>query len=179
MQRIANFSRAVAHRNFDEGRPRGRSVDCRPSRSAVCAAQSSLPYGQPRRTHRRIASSSASVCGWLTCSHQSKGSANGQSHQQRLTLPAQAPVQTAPSPSLRTLAESGPQGITLHVPYHRVVVGVGFDRKGLEPALIQVAIANSLLGALPSLRVHIGHPLHELRQVAVPFWPENEVPVVR
>ena len=38
-----------------------------------------LPYGLPRRTDRRIARSSASVCGALTCSVQSDGCGKGQS----------------------------------------------------------------------------------------------------
>ena len=43
------------------GRPRGRSVDCKPNRAAVFAIQSALPKGVPRLTLRRNATNSASV----------------------------------------------------------------------------------------------------------------------
>jgi len=45
------------------GRPRGRSVEARPNTGAMRFVQASLPYGLPRCTLRRIARSSASVCG--------------------------------------------------------------------------------------------------------------------
>jgi hypothetical protein len=38
---------------------------------------------------------------------------------------------------------------------------------------------HSQFGPLPTLRVHVRHPLHEPRQVAVAFWPEHEVPMIR
>jgi hypothetical protein len=43
----------------------------------VCHAE--LPNGRPRAIERRIASSSASFCGWLTCSHYSRPSFTGDS----------------------------------------------------------------------------------------------------
>jgi len=76
---IADFRGLGLHGCHPQGRPRGRSVDCRPSWSAVCSAQAGLPYGQPRRTQRRTASSCASVCGWLTCAGQSSGTGGKES----------------------------------------------------------------------------------------------------
>src|SRR5437867_3968865 len=45
------------------GRPRGRKVDCRPSRSAVCCTQPSVPSGVPRVALCRSRANSASVTG--------------------------------------------------------------------------------------------------------------------
>ncbi|MBY0523538.1 MAG: Hsp70 family protein, partial [Gemmataceae bacterium] len=47
--------------------------------TAVRCVQRSEPYGRSRTTHPRMDFSSASVCGWLTRSAQSSGSATGQS----------------------------------------------------------------------------------------------------
>ena len=58
------------------GRPRGRKVDCRPSRVAVRSCHDASPNGQPRATDRRKASSSASVCG-VGHADQRRGSASG------------------------------------------------------------------------------------------------------
>jgi len=55
------------------GRCGARSVDSSPSCSAVRRTQFSPPYGWPRATQRRIASTSASVCGSLTSLHQPFG----------------------------------------------------------------------------------------------------------
>ena len=43
------------------GRPRRRSVNCKPSSSAVAATQESSPNGRPRATHLR------SACTWVSC----------------------------------------------------------------------------------------------------------------
>jgi hypothetical protein len=40
-------------------------------------------------------------------------------------------------------------------------------------------IANAKFRPLPPLGVHVGHPLHERRKVAITFGPQYKVPVVR
>ena len=59
------------------GRPRGRTVVCRASRLTVRAVHTSPPYGRPRRTLRRNASSSACDCGRPTRLIQSRGGSTG------------------------------------------------------------------------------------------------------
>src|SRR5262249_12825097 len=59
------------------GRPRGRKVNSRPSVFKHFSIQESSPYGRPRFTLRRIASSSASVWGRLTSLRQSRGQVVG------------------------------------------------------------------------------------------------------
>ncbi len=65
------------------GRPRGRNVKSRPSLSAHFSIQAPSPYGRPRVTLRRIASSSASVWGRLTSFPQSRGQGSGQVESRR------------------------------------------------------------------------------------------------
>jgi hypothetical protein len=55
---------------------------------------------------------------------------------------------------------------------------VGLDRKRLEPPLVQMPVTDVRLGTLPALRMHVGHALHEGRQIAVASWPEDEVPMI-
>src|SRR5262245_25557562 len=59
------------------GRPRGRSVLCKPSRRAAIRAQFVLPKGAPRTTLVRSVASSASFCGRLTSVRQSRGNVTG------------------------------------------------------------------------------------------------------
>ena len=51
----------------------GRKVNSSPNRLAVFLTQSAFPYGRPRTTLRRMASSSSSACGCLTKSTQARG----------------------------------------------------------------------------------------------------------
>src|SRR5438445_7444982 len=69
------------------GRPRGRSVDCNPSVSAVAIRQPSSPYGLPRVTQRRNDANSDSDCGALTCSTQTEGIATVQGAKSRSAVP--------------------------------------------------------------------------------------------
>ena len=59
------------------GRPRGRTVDSKPSRAAVRLSHESRPYGTPRRTQRRNDSISAAVCGWFTSERQLRERSTG------------------------------------------------------------------------------------------------------
>jgi hypothetical protein len=60
------------------GRPRGRIVACNPRRLAAIFTQLSAPNGVPRAMLRRIASSSASLCGRFTTLVQFAGRATGE-----------------------------------------------------------------------------------------------------
>jgi len=69
------------------GRPRARSVDCRPNRFAVRSCHNLSPNGAPRTTERRKASNSAALCGVCTCCRQRPGSATGPSSNSPALLP--------------------------------------------------------------------------------------------
>ena len=100
------------------------------------------------------------------------------SQQRPLYLPRSL-VQAAPFPIFRSLDQPGTQSVPLHVSHHGIEMFVAFDGKRLETPLIQVPVADAEFGTLPALGVHVGHPLHELRQVAIVFGPQHEMPMVR
>ena len=69
------------------GRPRGRNVDCNPSRFAVRSCHDVSPNGEPRTTDRRNDSNSASVCGVSTCCSQRRGNLIGPTSKSPALLP--------------------------------------------------------------------------------------------
>ena len=52
------------------------------------------------------------------------------------------------------------------------------DRKTLEPALVNRSGARRMVMGVPALRVGDGEESHEFAELAVPLWPEHEVPMV-
>ena len=70
-----------------EGRPRARSVDCKPNCLAVRPCHDSPPNGAPRTTDRRNAANSASLSTDCTCRRQSRGKGTGPSSRRVVATP--------------------------------------------------------------------------------------------
>ncbi len=75
------------------GRPRGRTVDCKPSFRAAERTQALSSRGQPRWAQRRTAASSSSDSGWLTRSTQFGDRGIGQRVAEQFDL---LPLQSSP-----------------------------------------------------------------------------------
>jgi hypothetical protein len=85
----------------NRGWPRGRKVDCKPSRSELDSVQEGAPNGLPRCTDFRTDSYSSSVRGSLARSSQPGDGPGGKQLRIRLRLPQRAP-QRSPPPIFRT-----------------------------------------------------------------------------
>src|SRR5271157_1417586 len=152
------------------GLPRSRIVHSSPNRSAVSVTQLGSPKGQPRLTQHRNASTSASVCGWLTSCSQSVG--RGKGHAERMGNAVSSrcthTAQTRPAPRFRLLHEVCTQGVPLHVANDLVEVVFCFHLETLVTPLIEMAVPDLVTMLLPPFHMRVGDLLHE-RGMAVTF----------
>ena len=86
--------------------------------------------------------------------------------------------QTAPSPILGALNQASCQRITLDVTQQRQQMFVFFDRKTLEPPLIQRPVSDCPMRHAPTHRVRECHPAKELADLPIRFRRDDEMPVV-
>ena len=99
-------------------------------------------------------------------------------NQPRRNVPLRTQKQRAPAPLFGPLDQVCAQGIAFDVPHHRQQVLVVLDRKGLEPALIEMSCAS---GSVVSVRPHgVRHrePAKELTDLPVTGRSHDEVPVI-
>jgi len=87
------------------------------------------------------------------------------------------PSQGRPRPPLGSTDQSGAQRISFYVPDHRQEVLVLLDRKGLEPALPNVAAR--VVPAVVAPNVRCKQPLHPPTQLTISVRPDHQVEVVR
>src|SRR5262249_59952269 len=55
---------------------------------------------------------------------------------------------------------------------------ISLNGKGLVSSLIEMSAADILIVGMPALRVREREPVHEVGQLAVGAWPQQEVPVI-
>src|SRR5260221_8171815 len=55
---------------------------------------------------------------------------------------------------------------------------VGFDRKGLEAALVNMAGTRHVVVSVPAHAVRVRHPAAKVAEIAVVFGPEDKMPMV-
>ena len=151
------------------GRPQGRRVDSRPRRGTIRWHHGSLPYGCPRFTLRRIASSSFLPSARFTRDVQFSGRGIGQAaiSWRARSSPLGISTETRPAPVLCPFHQVGPDWIPLDVAQHRLEVLVRLHGERLEPPLVQVSGPRRVVISVPSLCVRHGQPPQALRDLAI------------
>ena len=145
----------------------------------IRSAQSSLPNGCPRLTHRRSDSSSALLSARLTRVTQSFGISIG--HLDRSAGDSASPNsrrQRLDHCQYSALAQPGTQGIALHVTAHRPEVLVRLHQERLITPLVHVARPHRVPMGVPALGVRQLQPADERRQIPIFAWPNHEMPMV-
>jgi hypothetical protein len=89
-----------------------------------------------------------------------------------------ADVQGTPAPIFGFFGEIGAEGIAFNVSAYGEKMAVFLYGEALESALVEVAAALAVAMGVPALGVGHGEPLHESRELAVGFWPEDEVEMI-
>ena len=157
------------------GTAAGGRVDSRPRRWTIRWHHGSLPYGCPRCTLRRNASSSFLLSARFTREAQSSGRGIGQasSSWRAPVIPLGISTETRPAPVFCPFHQIGPDWIPLDVAQHRVEVLVGLHGERLELPLIQMPGPRRVVMGVPCLRVRHGQPPQELRDLAILADPEE------
>jgi len=86
----------------------------------------------------------------------------GQNRQAAFILP---PPQTSPYPVLSPGNQVRPQRVALHVAQDQKQMQASLYRETLEPPLIQMAGAGSVIMGMPALGLRVRQPLHDVRQL--------------
>jgi hypothetical protein len=87
--------------------------------------------------------------------------------------------QTRPSPVFRRIREAGAERIPFHITHHIVEMLVGLNGETLVPALIQMPVADRPAICLPAFDMSVGKLPHKRCELAVSFWPQHEMPMIR
>ena len=80
-------------------------------------------------------------------------------------------------PVLGTADEIGSEGVAFDVAAEGEKMFVPLDGEGFEAILIEVAIADGVVGGAPAHGVGVGEPAEEGGELAILLWPDDEMPV--
>src|SRR5208337_4920346 len=155
------------------GLPRSRIVHSSPNRSAVSVTQLGSPKGRPRLTQHRNASTSASVCGWLTSCSPSVG--RGKGHAERIGNAVSSRSTRRKLDQRHDSARSTGLHAGLSAPRSerpgRSSLLFCFHRETLVTPLIEMTVPDLVTMLLPPFHTRVGHLLHERGKIAIQLGP--------
>ena len=86
-------------------------------------------------------------------------------------------MKAAVGPELGAGDEVGIKRIALDVAAEGEEMIVALDGEGFEAALVEVAVADGVMGDAPAHGVSVGEPAEKIGELVVFFRPDDEVPV--
>jgi hypothetical protein len=88
-------------------------------------------------------------------------------------------VEAAVGPGLSAADEVGGKGISFDIAEECQEMFIALNRKGFEAILVEVAVANRVMGGSPADGVGVGEPAEEGGKLSVFSGPNHEMPVGR